>query len=118
MIVDIYNTNKKYNIIYADPPWTYEKTGGTKSSRGMAKQFYQTMSVDDIKNLPVKNLSENDCVLFLWVTYPKLQEGLNVIKDGDLIILDLRLIGLKKQQQEKIFSAWDIGQERILNVAY
>ena len=31
--VDVFNTNKKYNIIYADPPWTYEKTGGLKNSR-------------------------------------------------------------------------------------
>ena len=48
MIVDIFNTDKKYDIIYADPPWEYKQSGSKTSSRGMAKQHYQTMSTDAI----------------------------------------------------------------------
>ena len=43
MKIDIYNTDKKYDIIYADPPWEYPLSGGIKNSRGMAKQHYATM---------------------------------------------------------------------------
>lgn len=72
--------DKKYKIIYADPPWTYEDTGGKKSARGMAKSFYDTMPIEEIKSLPVNQISDDSCFLFLWVTEPLLQEGLDVCK--------------------------------------
>ena len=58
--------NKKYNIIYADPPWTYEDSGGLKNSRGMAKSFYDTLDIDEIKQLPVQTISNDNCFLFLF----------------------------------------------------
>lgn len=69
--------NKKYKIIYADPAWSYQN--GTVPQGGVQAQ-YSTMTLQDIKNLPVKNLAEDNCVLFLWVTFPMLQEGIEVIK--------------------------------------
>lgn len=80
MKIDIYNTNKKYNIIYADPPWKYkvwsQKTGLGRS----AESHYKTMDKIDIQKLPIENLCEKDCTLFLWVTAPCLEEGLELIK--------------------------------------
>ena len=76
MKIDIYNTNKKYNIIYADPPWSYKD----KKCNGNCESHYKTMNLNDICNLPVKNLVDKDCVLFLWVTYPMLNEGLKLIE--------------------------------------
>ena len=66
--------NKKYNIIYADPPWSYDDKG----CEGSVKD-YQTMTLQDIENLPVEYLKDNPCVLFLWVTFPLLQEGLKIM---------------------------------------
>lgn len=37
--------NKKYNIILADPPWKYKKSGGIKSARGLAKKYYKEMEI-------------------------------------------------------------------------
>lgn len=68
-------TDKKYRIIYADPPWSY---GNTRSS-GNAKDHYETMSTEDICNLPIKKLSAEDSTLFLWVTSPLLEDGLKVL---------------------------------------
>lgn len=76
MKIDIYNTDKKYNIIYADPPWQYKD----KKCNGNCSDHYDTMSVDDICRLPINRISEKNCVLFLWTTYPMLKEVLNVIK--------------------------------------
>lgn len=76
MKVDIYNTDKKYKIIYADPPWTYKD----RKCNGNCSSHYETMSQQEICNLPVKNLADKDCILFLWVTYPMLKEGLEVIE--------------------------------------
>ncbi|RKI67832.1 adenine methyltransferase [bacterium 1xD42-67] len=69
---------KKYNVILADPPWSFRAW----SSKGMgrsAEQHYPTMRLEDIKALPVFDLAAGDCVLFLWATFPMLKEALEVI---------------------------------------
>ena len=68
---------KKYQIIYADPPWRYQNGGVPQA--GVDAQ-YPTMSLEQIKSLPVKNITDNPSVLFLWATFPQLQEALEVIK--------------------------------------
>lgn len=79
MKVDIFNTDKKYQIIYADPPWQY-KTWSEKGKGRCAERHYQTMKKEDIQALPVPMLAEKNCVLFLWVTFPCIEEGLELIK--------------------------------------
>ena len=70
--------NKKYKIIYADPAWTYSDKA-LSGNRG-ASCKYETMTLELIKDLPVNNIAEEDCILFLWATYPLMQEALDVIK--------------------------------------
>lgn len=72
--------NKKYNIIYADPPWTYSKSGGKKNARGLAKSHYNTMSLEEIMELPVQDIAADNCALFLWTTLPKFPEAIRVIE--------------------------------------
>lgn len=67
---------KTYDIIYADPPWSYRN----KKSNGAANNHYPTMSLKDICELPVSKIASEDCVLFMWATYPALQEALKVIE--------------------------------------
>ena len=77
-LIDI---NKKYNIIYADPPWSYrDKRDKHPRLCGGASAHYNTMTIEEIKNLPVNKLADDNCMLFIWVTFPNLQEGLDVIK--------------------------------------
>ena len=78
MKVDIYKTNKKYNIIYADPPWSY-KDKALAGNRGACCK-YDVMTIEDIKNLPIKDISASDCILFIWVTMPFLKDCFDVIK--------------------------------------
>jgi len=75
MKVDIFNTDKKYNIIYADPPWRYQD----RKCNGACEFHYDTMNIKDICKLPIKNIADKDCVLFLWTTYPMLQEAMDLI---------------------------------------
>ena len=75
MRIDIFHTEKKYEIIYADPPWEYKQSGSKKQARGMAKQHYQTMSTEEICRLPVKEIKTNQTICFLWATFPKLGEA-------------------------------------------
>ena len=70
---------KKYNIIYADPPWQY-KVWSKKGKGRSAESHYSCMSKEEIQNLPISKICDENCVLFLWVTYPCLIEGLDLIK--------------------------------------
>lgn len=81
MFVDIFNTDKKYNVIYADPPWHYNDKRKGKKLSGGAENHYNTMRTKDIAKLPIQKLSDENCMLFLWVTFPCLQEGLDLIRE-------------------------------------
>ena len=59
-----------YSVIYADPPWQYGRSVG----QGVAENHYNTMSLDELKALPVGELAAKDCALFLWITCPMLNE--------------------------------------------
>jgi len=81
-------SKKKYSVIYADPPWSYNFKEPTASKGGSSGSgysagvdyYYGTMSIKQIMNLPVKNICDNDCVLFLWATNPLLPEALDTMK--------------------------------------
>lgn len=79
MKVDIFNTDKKYQIIYADPPWTYKTWSQKGKAKRSAENHYECMKREDIQKLPVPDISADDCILFLWVTFPCLEEGLKLI---------------------------------------
>lgn len=70
---------KKYRIIYADPPWMYDKGKELSDKYGDVQKHYPPMETEDICGLPIQELAEKNCVLFLWVTAPKLPEGLQVM---------------------------------------
>lgn len=67
----------KYQIIYADPPWQYQFGFDI---HGAAQRHYNTMSIDDLCALPIKDLADDNAVLFLWVTSPKLADCFAVIQ--------------------------------------
>ena len=68
---------KKYKIIYADPPWQY-KVYSEKGKGRSAENHYPTMSIEDICKLPIKDLADEDCVLFMWMTFPALNGDLSI----------------------------------------
>lgn len=67
---------KSYDIIYADPPWKYSFS---RSSSRKIENHYPTMKLTDIKSLADSLPCEKNCLLYLWVTAPKLIEGLEVM---------------------------------------
>lgn len=72
---------KKYNIIYADPPWRYGGGKGKNSSKwGNSLSAYDCMKLKDLKQLPVGKLAAENAALFMWVTWPMLQEGIDLMK--------------------------------------
>ena len=67
----------KYNIIYADPPWSYNDKG---LNRGGAERYYRTSDHVDIGRIDVQSIAADDCILFMWATFPKISEALELIK--------------------------------------
>ena len=53
--------NKKYNIIYADPPWSYKG----KMMNSSVTDHYSVMTINDICNLPVKKIANKNCILIM-----------------------------------------------------
>ena len=75
--------NKKYQIIYADPPWSFsskelQKYGGLRFTS--MDKHYKTQSKNWIKDLPVSDISETDCALFMWSTDAHLGEAIETMK--------------------------------------
>ena len=69
-----------YDVILADPPWSYKSRWGDMEKHGAATSHYSTMTLEDIMAMPVADLAAKNCALFLWSVNPKPQEALGVIK--------------------------------------
>jgi N6-adenosine-specific RNA methylase IME4 len=68
----------RYNIVYADPPWSY-KDKALSGNRGACCK-YDVMDTSDISKLPIGDIAAKDSVLFMWVTMPKLNECFGLIE--------------------------------------
>ena len=68
---------KKYQIIYADPPWEW-KTYSDKGRKKTSDKHYPLMSLTDIELLPIKDLVEKDCILFMWIQDAHLENALRI----------------------------------------
>lgn len=99
--------NKKYAIIYADPPWRYE-TYSSKGKGRSAESHYPTMALDDICSLPVQALADEDCALFLWTTMPCMPESLRVIKAWGFSYKTVAFVWVKQcRKSDGLF--WGLG---------
>lgn len=72
----------KYRVIYADPPWKYT-SGDQHSNEAQATTlttYYNSLSIEELCQLPIKEMAQDDAVLFMWVTSPLLEECFDVIR--------------------------------------
>ena len=69
---------KKYQIIYADPPWKYDRDEGYFGQS--VENHYGTMTKEQLCLLPIKTLVDKDCVLYMWTTAPKLNWVFDILK--------------------------------------
>lgn len=85
---------KKYSIIYADPPWDYggkmqfDKSSTSSDKINIEKNIfissanfkYPTVKTKDLIKIPIYEIAEDDCLLFMWVTNPHLAQGIELGK--------------------------------------
>jgi N6-adenosine-specific RNA methylase IME4 len=96
--------DKKYNIIYADPPWSY-RDKALAGNRGAGCK-YSTQSTDWLNSLLVNNIADKDCILFLWVTMPKLSECFELIKEWGFVYKTSAFTWVKKNKKA---DSWFMG---------
>jgi len=96
---------KEYNIIYADPPWRY---GNGRKGPNSVERHYPTMSLDEICALPVADISAKDCALFLWVTFPMLREGFDVINAWGFKYKSVAFVWIKQNRKTPSWF-WGMG---------
>lgn len=100
--------NQKYPVIYADPPWRFDSGFGDRS----IENHYPTMSVDDIRALPVRDLATPDAVLFMWVTVPHLENAFAVMRDWGFAYVSSAMW----DKEDPITGYWFFNQHEILLV--
>lgn len=107
MFVDIYNTDKKYSIIYADPPWSY-KAYSQKVKGCSAEAHYNTMSINDICKLPVNKIANDDCALLMWATFPNLEYVFQVLDAWGFTYKTVAFVWVKQNKKsDSLF--WGMG---------
>ena len=98
--------DKKYNIIYADPAWSF--TFWSNKAQRKVSDKYDLMSAEDIYKLPVNEIADENCILFIWVTYPNLLEGLETIKRWGFTYKTCGFSWIKKNKKaDSLF--WGMG---------
>ena len=75
-----FTNGKKYQTIYADPPWQFANRTGKMAPEHKRLTRYSTMKLEDIKKLPVSDVAADKSHLYLWVPNALLPEGLEVMK--------------------------------------
>lgn len=88
-------TIQKYQAIYADPPWDYQQC----RLSGSAKKHYPTMRIEELCALPVAEIADRDCALFLWATFPQLPEALRLIKAWGFVYKTVAFVWLKQNRK-------------------
>ena len=74
-----FTNGKKYNTIYADPPWQFQNRTGKVAPEHKRLTRYETMTLSDIKALPVAEIADKKAHLYLWIPNALLPDGLAVM---------------------------------------
>ncbi len=99
--------SSKYQIIYADPPWSY-KDKALAGNRGAICK-YPVMGGVELSQLPIKELADKDCVLFMWVTMPKLNECFDLINEWGFEYKTCAFVWVKRNKKSP---SWFMGMGR------
>lgn len=98
----------KFDVIYADPPWSY-RVYAKKGKGRSAENHYHTMKIEEIYRLDVAEIAAENCVLFLWVTFPCLAEGMETIRQWGFHYRTLGFCWVKRNKKKTDSWFWGLG---------
>jgi len=88
--------DRRYSVIYADPPWAYGQGGKGKSSHGIARQHYDTMTTAEICAMPVPSICAEGAACFMWATFPNIAEAIKVMEAWGFTYKTAAFVWVKK----------------------
>ena len=95
--------DKKYQIIYADPPWSYYNDSDAPQNcttvKGVRRPPYSVLSSKSIMHLPVQSISADTCILFIWTTDYHLEKCMQVIEHWGFVYKTIGFVWTKKTKQ-------------------
>lgn len=112
IVTDLGSTDRRWPILYVDPPWQY-RTWSEDGKDRAPEQHYATMSIEDIMALPVPSITERDAAMFLWIYQPMVPEALRLIEAWGFTFKTIAFIWVKVNggdQQGRLF--WDQAECR------
>ncbi len=103
----------KYKIIYADPPWKFknysDKWHKDRQESRWVENEYNCMTFEDMCKMPIKEMCEKDAVCFMWVTFPKLKEGLALLEAWGFEYKTNAFTWIKKNKKNTKTNFWGMG---------
>ncbi|MCI9640294.1 MT-A70 family methyltransferase [Anaerovoracaceae bacterium 41-7] len=95
---------KKYQVIYADPPWQYQRN----TASGAAEKHYPTMKTCDLCRLPVNELADKNCTLFMWTTFPMIPDALELVNAWGFLYKTVAFVWVKRNRKSEGWF-WGLG---------
>lgn len=87
---------QKFQVVAADLPWSYY---GQQDKWGAAAKFYNTMSDEELAQFPMRQLLEDQSVLFLWATSPRLDLCIDLIRKWGLTYRGVAFVWVKTNKE-------------------
>lgn len=98
--------NKKYEVIYCDPPWSYKQQG--KTARGVAANHYPTMAFEELCELPVRDMATDNAICFMWATFPNIDQAILLMQTWGFVYKTAAFIWVKKNKKSDT-NFWGMG---------
>lgn len=113
----------KYQVILADPPWSYNdkrNSAGKNNPTGAggALKHYKCMDIKDIKSLRIKDITDENCMLFMWATSPFMKEAIEVIESWGFKFITIPFVWVKMRNDMSEPRKDGIGNYTLNNAEY
>ena len=114
IIKDLNSVTKKYQIVYADPPWKFTSKkfqDGGRNYDKLERNHYPTMSAKEIARLPIKHIIAEDAACFLWVVDSHLKQGIYILERWGFTYKTIAFNWIKTTKNKKKwynFSPWTL----------
>ncbi len=89
-----------YSVLYADPPWTFS-SWSEKGEEKSAQNHYDCMSIDELKALPVGDISADNAIMFMWATDPLLPKQIEVMESWGFIYRTMGFVWVKMNKRQE-----------------
>jgi N6-adenosine-specific RNA methylase IME4 len=108
---------KTYGAILLDPAWQFKVYSKDTGQGRSAESHYPTMSLEDMKALPVPDLMAKDCAVFMWATFPTLPEAIELGRAWGLQYKTCAFLWAKVNKRAGLWQAWRDLRESLRGAA-